>query len=74
MAGVMNAHSRRWDPRCRQQRNATFWEEIIDQYRLEIGNDDRPTHHSVRTEHRPGPGHSTKHAMDHTGWESHYRL
>jgi len=40
----MNAHSRRWDPTCREQCDAMFWEEIIDEYTLEIGNDDRPTH------------------------------
>jgi hypothetical protein len=49
IAGDMNAHSRRWDPRCREQRDATFWEEIIDEHGLEIGNDDdRPTHHWER--------------------------
>jgi hypothetical protein len=45
MGGDMNAHSRRWDPRCREQRDVTFWEEIIEEYGLEIGNDDRRTHH-----------------------------
>jgi len=49
MAGDMNAHSQRWYPRCREQRDATFWEEIIDEHGLEIGNDDdRPTHHWAR--------------------------
>jgi len=48
MAGDMNAHSRRWDPRWREQREATFWEEIIHKYGLEIGNDERPTHHWPR--------------------------
>jgi hypothetical protein len=45
LAGDFNAHSRRWDPRYKEQRDATFWEEIIDEYGLEIGNDDQPTHH-----------------------------
>jgi hypothetical protein len=46
MAGDTNAHSRRWEPRCWEQRAATFWEEIIDEHGLEIGNDDnQPTHH-----------------------------
>jgi macrodomain Ter protein organizer (MatP/YcbG family) len=48
IAGDMNAHSRRWDPRCWEQHDATFWEEILDEYGLEIGNDDRPTHHWAR--------------------------
>jgi len=40
-----NSHSWRWDPRCKDQCDATFWEEIIDLCGLEIGNDDEPTHH-----------------------------
>jgi len=44
----INAHSRMWDPRCGEQRDVTFWENIIDEYGLEIGNDDRPTHHWAR--------------------------
>jgi len=48
IAGDMNAHSGRWDPRCREQCDATFWEEIIEQYDLEIRNDDRPPHHWAR--------------------------
>jgi hypothetical protein len=48
LAGDFNAHSRRWDPRCKEQRDATFWEEIIDEHGLEIGNDDQPTHHWAR--------------------------
>lgn len=34
-----------WDPRCREQHNVRFWEEILDEYGLEIGHDDRPTNH-----------------------------
>jgi len=49
IVGGINAHSRRWDPKCREQHNAAFWEEIIDEYGLEIGNDDWPTHHWART-------------------------
>ena len=45
----MNSHSRRWYPRCREQRDATFWDEIIDEHELEIGNDDdRHTYHWAR--------------------------
>jgi len=29
IAGDMNANSGSWDPRCREQHDATFWEEII---------------------------------------------
>ena len=47
--GNMNAPSRRRDPRSREQRDAMFWEEIIDEHGLEIGNDDnQPTHHWAR--------------------------
>jgi hypothetical protein len=46
IAGNMITHSRRWDPRCREQRDVTFWEEMIHKYGLEIGNDDdRPTNY-----------------------------
>jgi len=49
IAGDMNAHSRRWNLRCRVQCIATFWEEIIDEYGIEIGNDDDlSTHHWAR--------------------------
>jgi hypothetical protein len=45
----MNAHSPRWDTSCREKRDVTFWEQIIDEHRLEIGNDDdRPTQHWAR--------------------------
>jgi len=33
------------------QRNATFWEDVIDENGLEIGNDGRPTHHWTREGH-----------------------
>jgi hypothetical protein len=48
IAGDMNSHSRRWVPRWREQRDATFREEIADEDGLEFGNDDRPTHHWAR--------------------------
>jgi hypothetical protein len=45
----MNTQSKRWDLRYSEQHDATFWEEIIDEHGLEIGNDDdRPTHHWAR--------------------------
>jgi hypothetical protein len=48
LAGDINAHSHRWDPRCKEQRDATFWEEIIAEHVLKIGNDDQPTDHWAR--------------------------
>jgi len=48
LAGDFNAHSKRRDPRCQVQQNAGFWEDVIDENRLEIGNDGRPTHHWTR--------------------------
>jgi hypothetical protein len=45
LMGDFIAHSQRWDPRCTEQRDATYWAEIIDEHRLVIGNDDRPTHY-----------------------------
>jgi hypothetical protein len=51
LAGDFNGHSRRWDPRCQGQRNAAFWEEVIDEKGLEIGNDGQSTHHWTREGH-----------------------
>ena len=48
LAGDFNAHSKRWDPRCQVQRNATFWEDVIDSNGLEIENDPRLTHQGPR--------------------------
>ena len=50
-AGDFNAHSSRWDPRCRAQRDAAFWEPVIDENGLEIGNDGRSTHYWAREDH-----------------------
>jgi hypothetical protein len=33
------------------QRNATFWEEVIDENGLEVGNDGQPIHHWTREDH-----------------------
>ena len=51
LTGDFNAHSLQWDPRCQVQRNATFWEDVIDENGLEIGNDGRATHHWTREGH-----------------------
>jgi len=51
LAGDFNAHSSRWDPRCHLQRNATFWEDVIDENRLEIGYAGRATHHCTTKGH-----------------------
>ena len=48
LAGDFNAHSKRWDARCQVQRDAAFWEDVIDENGLEIGNGGRPTHHWTR--------------------------
>jgi len=52
LAGDFNAHSSRWDPRCRAQRNAAFWEGVIDENGPEIGNDGRSTHYWTREDHQ----------------------
>jgi len=48
LAGDFNAPSKRWDPRCQVQRDAAYWEDVIDENGLQIGNDGRPTHYSTR--------------------------
>jgi hypothetical protein len=49
--GVFNVHSSRWDPRCRERQNAVFWEEVIDENGLEVGNDGQATHYWTRDDH-----------------------
>jgi len=44
-AGDFKAHSIRWDPWCQVERDAVFWEDVIDENGLEIGNDGEVTHH-----------------------------
>jgi len=44
LAGDFNPHSTRWDPTCQVQRDAMFWEDVIDENGVEIGNDGRATH------------------------------
>jgi len=52
LTGDYNAHSTRWDPRCQVQRDVAFWEGLIDEYGLEIGNEDgAATHHRTREGH-----------------------
>jgi hypothetical protein len=51
LAGDFNAHSIRWDPRCQVQRDAAFWEDVIDENGLEIGNEGEATHHWTREGH-----------------------
>jgi len=60
MAGNMNANSLWGDLKYREQCDMTFWEHIIDEYGLAIGNDDRPTHHWARN------GKEGKSTIDHT--------
>jgi hypothetical protein len=47
----LNAHSSWWDLRWRVQQNATFWEEVIDENGLEVGNNGQPTHYWTREDH-----------------------
>ena len=51
LAGDFNAHSIRWDPRCQVQQNAVFWEDLIDENGLEIGNDGEATQHWTKEGH-----------------------
>jgi len=51
LAGDFNAHSTQWHPRSQVQLNAMFWENVIDENALEIGNDGRATHHWTREGH-----------------------
>ena len=51
LAGDFNPHGIRWNPRCQVQRDAAFWEDVIDENGLEIGNDCEPTHHWTREGH-----------------------
>ena len=50
LTGDFNTHSLRRDPRCTECREATYWAEIIDEYGLAIGNNDRPTHYWTRNQ------------------------
>jgi len=51
LTGDLNTDSIRWDPRCQVQLDATFWEYLIDEHGLEIGNDAEATHHWTREDH-----------------------
>jgi len=51
LAGDIKAHSIEWDPRCQVQRNAAFWEYVIDENGLEIGYDGEATHNWTREGH-----------------------
>jgi len=48
LAGDLNAHSQRWDPICTEPKDARYWEDIIDERGLVIGNADKPTHFCTR--------------------------
>jgi len=50
LTGDFHANSWRWDPRCTEWREDSYWEEIVNQHRLGIGNDDWPTHYWTRNE------------------------
>jgi len=48
LAGDFNAYRQYWDPRCTKQRDARFWDQIIDEHGLVIGNQDGATHYWTR--------------------------
>ena len=50
LTGDFYAYSQRWDPRCTERIEAVYWEGIIDEHGLVIGNQDRPTHHWMRNQ------------------------
>ena len=51
LAGDINGHSIPWDPRCQVQHNAAFWEDVIDEDGLEIGNEGRSPYFWTRDGH-----------------------
>jgi endonuclease/exonuclease/phosphatase family metal-dependent hydrolase len=50
VAGDMNAHSKTWNPRAEKWRNATFWEDIIEQHGLVIWNSAEATRSGPNTD------------------------
>ena len=42
LTGEFNTHCTQWDPRCQVQRNAAFWDDVIDENGLEISVVNRP--------------------------------
>jgi len=48
VAGDMNAHSQKWNPKATRPRNATFWEDLIEKHELVLWNSEEGT--------RAGPG------------------
>lgn len=43
VAGDMNAHSKMWNPQARGRKNATFWEEVIENFDMVIWNPEQGT-------------------------------
>jgi len=43
VARNFTAHGCRWDPRWKEPVDASFWEEIVDEHRQQIGNYDKHT-------------------------------
>jgi len=48
LAGDVNAPITQWDSKREVQRNAAFWEDVIDENGVEVAKDGRPTHHWAR--------------------------
>jgi len=51
-AGDLNAQSCQWDPMCHVQRNAAFWDEVIDKHGMQVLNDGQPAHYWTREHHK----------------------
>ena len=52
LVGNFPTHNIWWDLRCRVQRNDTFWEDVVDENGLEVGNYAQPTHYWTREDHK----------------------
>ena len=48
LCGDWNAHSKQWNDRCTQRRNATFLETLIQKYELQVMNDDEDICYTMR--------------------------
>jgi hypothetical protein len=43
VCGDFYSHSQRWDPNCRRERDATFWNDWSDIFLMQLGNDGQCT-------------------------------
>jgi hypothetical protein len=54
IAWDFNVHGILWDPGSRVLRNAAFWEEVVNDNGLDVGNDGLPKHYRRREVHEGG--------------------